>query len=356
MRTIPRAEEEKPPSPLPLLLPPASCLLPPASCLLYLASCLLLLASCLFSPVRPTVKIGLVAPFEGRYRYIGYDLFPAVRLALREVNRRGGVGGYNVELVAYDDGGVPEQAVLQARKLAVDGDVVAAIGHFREETTLAAAPLYAEAGIPLVVPGLLCPSGGAEGAVWTGPSADTVARALLDGVEEAALVTDGGVLGEAVQEQADVLGVRLAPVVSPDEEGWLEEVLTASLVLCDGDPVTAGEVVLALRGAGWRGEFRGGPDLAAEDVVAVAGEAAAEVVFVTPWPTGEGPEGYEEVSGGVPPGPLALPAYEAAGLVIKRLEESILADGVPSRAGMWGLFSAQGRCGEADLYWYTIRR
>ena len=60
--------------------------------------------------VRPTVKIGLVAPFEGRYRYVGYDVFYAVRLALQEVNAAGGVGGYHVELVAYDDGADPAMA------------------------------------------------------------------------------------------------------------------------------------------------------------------------------------------------------------------------------------------------------
>jgi len=109
-----------------------------ASCLLLLASCFLFLTSC-SSPlarfpgtVRPTVKIGLVAPFEGRYRYIGYEVIYGVRLALREANHAGGVGGYNVELVAYDDGADPTMASEQARKLAVDPEVVTAIGHFRE--------------------------------------------------------------------------------------------------------------------------------------------------------------------------------------------------------------------------------
>ncbi|HIE37729.1 MAG TPA: hypothetical protein EYP77_01440, partial [Anaerolineae bacterium] len=51
---------------------------------LWTVCCLLLLTACQVpGVVHPTVKIGLVAPFEGRYRYVGYDLFPAVRLALR---------------------------------------------------------------------------------------------------------------------------------------------------------------------------------------------------------------------------------------------------------------------------------
>jgi branched-chain amino acid transport system substrate-binding protein len=128
------------------------------------------------------VKIGLVAPFEGRYRYVGYDVIYAVRLALREANAAGGVNGYSVELVAYDDGADPAMAAEQARKLAADPAVVAAIGHFREGPTRAALSAYADAGIPLVAPAVLDPAlTRGEGTVYPlGPSADVVASALLD--------------------------------------------------------------------------------------------------------------------------------------------------------------------------------
>ncbi|HHN93450.1 MAG TPA: hypothetical protein ENK17_01655, partial [Anaerolineae bacterium] len=102
--------------------------------------------------VRPTVKLGLAAPFEGRYRYVGYDVIYAVRLALREANAAGGVGGYGVELTAYDDSADPDLAVETARQLAVDSALVAVSGHFRTETTAAALPVYAQAGLSLVAP------------------------------------------------------------------------------------------------------------------------------------------------------------------------------------------------------------
>ena len=46
---------------------------------------------------RPVIKIGLVAPFEGRYREIGEEIIYAVRLAVREANKAGGVDGYSIE-------------------------------------------------------------------------------------------------------------------------------------------------------------------------------------------------------------------------------------------------------------------
>ncbi|MBN1811285.1 MAG: ABC transporter substrate-binding protein [Anaerolineae bacterium] len=320
------------------------------SCLLPLASCLLLLVSCRFpGTVRPTVKIGLVAPFEGRYRYVGYDVIYAARLAVREANAAGGVDGYGVELVAYDDGADPAMAVEQARKLVVDPEVVVAVGHFRAETTAAAADAYAEAGIPLVSPGLVA------------PYADALADELLRYLEEmdldsAALVTAGGPLALALQRDA-----RVGPVVSPEDTDWLKQVLASDTIICDAGPVTAGEVARALRDAGWGGVFLGGPELAAADFAAVAGEAAEGARFVTPWPFPTDVPGsadfvasYQGMGPHVePPGPLALPAYEAAQQVLAALERDIAAHGTPTREGLAATL-AEVEFEDEVLYWYRV--
>jgi ABC-type branched-subunit amino acid transport system substrate-binding protein len=108
-----------------------------------------ILTSCVPS-TRPIVKIGLVAPFEGRYREIGEEIVYAVRLAVREANERGGVGGYSIELMAYDDRGDPAMAEEQAQKMATDPRVVGVLGHWLDSTTLAAAPVYAASDIPFL--------------------------------------------------------------------------------------------------------------------------------------------------------------------------------------------------------------
>ena len=113
---------------------------------------LLGLASCAAFPAStaPVVRIGLVAPFEGRFREIGYDVIYAARLAIREWNGRGGVQGYRVELVALDDGGDPELAARAAQRLALDPMVVGVVGHWLEEATAVARPVYQEARMPLI--------------------------------------------------------------------------------------------------------------------------------------------------------------------------------------------------------------
>ncbi|MDX1688643.1 MAG: ABC transporter substrate-binding protein [Candidatus Promineifilaceae bacterium] len=113
-----------------------------------LAPAVILLSSC--AGVEPVVKIGLVAPFEGRHRSLGYDAVYAARLAIREVNAVGGVGGVRVALVALDDGGNPELARQAAASLVVDPDVVAVVGHGLPGVTDAARPLYGQGLLPLL--------------------------------------------------------------------------------------------------------------------------------------------------------------------------------------------------------------
>lgn len=123
-----------------------------------------LLSACLPPPAPPVLKIGLVAPFEGQARYLGYDAIYAARLAVREINAAGGLDGWRVALVAYDDRAESEMARAAARNLAVDAEVVAVIGHYAQMSTESAVPIYAEAGLPLIALGGVVERGAAP--VW----------------------------------------------------------------------------------------------------------------------------------------------------------------------------------------------
>lgn len=92
--------------------------------------------------VDPVVKVGLVAPFEGRHRELGYDVLYSARLAVREINAAGGINGTRVALVALDDSGNPEYARATANSLVIDPGIVAVVGHWLPETNATAAPIY----------------------------------------------------------------------------------------------------------------------------------------------------------------------------------------------------------------------
>lgn len=121
---------------------------------LAVAWCVVLLAACSFpGSVKPTVKIGLSAPFEGLHRDLGYEALHAVRLAVRQRNEAGGVGGrYLVELVALNDFNEAGEAVVQARKMAVDAGVTGVLGGWSPVTAQAAAPEYGRLGLAFLSP------------------------------------------------------------------------------------------------------------------------------------------------------------------------------------------------------------
>lgn len=79
------------------------------------------LSSCMVIRVETPVRIGLLAPFEGRYREIGYNALYAARLAIAEA------GQDDVELLAVDDGGSVQTAVDRARALYDDPRMQAVI-------------------------------------------------------------------------------------------------------------------------------------------------------------------------------------------------------------------------------------
>ena len=102
---------------------------------------------------QPTVKIGLSAPFEGRYRDLGYEVLYAVRLAVSQRNEAGGMDGrYLVELVALNDFDEPDEAVVQAQKMDVDSGVLGVLGGWSAATAGAAVPEYERLGLALLSP------------------------------------------------------------------------------------------------------------------------------------------------------------------------------------------------------------
>lgn len=268
-----------------------------------LSVCLLIcLAACtLPGSTQPTFKIGLVAPFEGRYRPVGYDAIYAARLAVRQANATGGLHGYRIELIAYDDGGHPEMAARQARQLALDPAVMGVIGHFRSDTTQAAAPAYLRAGLALLAPANV-PADENSSVLYLGPTTAQLSAALT------------AHLGADTQ----------AHVASSAD-----------------DALSAGQALVGLRQAGWAGVFAGGPDLALADFVKIAGPQVEGALFVTgaPWPqdapgAGSFVADYTSVSGGAPPGPYAWAAYQAARVLFEAVGRDIQSGGRPSREGV----------------------
>lgn len=252
-----------------------------------------------------TVKIGLVAPFSGRYAARGYDLLFAVKLALQEWNQAEGGAGYPVELVAYDDHNEGAVAVLQARKLALDQEVVGIVGHLTLESAFAAAKAYQQAGLAALA---LAPGVGASASsegpspglspgslFWLAPSAACLAQTMADilrghGFRGRIAVVAGP--DDAKQEQAKVfqaaahdvgLQVEFIPLTAYGRAGYQQ--VTARLVARApdaayfiGDPVAAAAIWGQVGKSPLRPLLYSGPQVASPDFLLLAG-AAAEGAF-----------------------------------------------------------------------------
>jgi branched-chain amino acid transport system substrate-binding protein len=311
-------------------------------------SLLLLLAvsvGCL-SPLstQPTFKIGLVAPFEGLDRHLGYDALHAVNLAIEECNQAGGVQGYLVELVALNDDQDPGSAVQSARELAVDRDVVAVIGHYGEETTLAALPVYREGGLALVVPGTtaVAVTGSGYGQTYRLVAnnvaiGEAAARyvVLSQGATRVAVFGGAEDLVRAFANAATDAGAQVLVHEEQDREALLTALDSEDpdFLFFGGEGLEGAELLLALRERGQDFPLVGGNGLNTPHFVQVAGEAAAGTVYVavtSPSADGWFSEAYREQSGASPP-PYAALSYDAAGLLLEAAGQCIASDGRPSR-------------------------
>ena len=100
------------------------------------------------------VKIGHVGPISGPSAHLGKDNENGAKMAIEELNAKGTmIGGKKVkfELLAEDDGSDPKQGTAVAQKL-VDAKVNGVVGHLNSSTSIPAAKIYHDAGIPQISP------------------------------------------------------------------------------------------------------------------------------------------------------------------------------------------------------------
>lgn len=96
------------------------------------------------------VKIGHVAPMSGAQAHYGKDNENGARMAVEDLNTQNIViGGKKIkwELAAEDDAADPKQGTAAAQKLC-DAKVAGVVGHLNSGTTIPAAKVYNDCGIP----------------------------------------------------------------------------------------------------------------------------------------------------------------------------------------------------------------
>ncbi|QBY00076.1 hypothetical protein E2K80_04400 [Rhodophyticola sp. CCM32] len=96
------------------------------------------------------IKIALAAPMTGDSASFGLNAQRGADAAIKVIEATGGIGGRAITYDVFDDMGQPREAASVARRIVDSGEYVAVVGHVNSSCTLAAMPIYAEAGIPVL--------------------------------------------------------------------------------------------------------------------------------------------------------------------------------------------------------------
>lgn len=300
---------------------------------------------------KPIVKVGLVAPFEGLYRPLGYEVLYAVKLAIRERNASGGVAGYMVELVALNDDNEPATAAQRAREMIVDPDVVGVVGHFSGPTTLAALEEYRRAGLALVTSAAAANAMTDDGypnvyrlCARNNRLGQEAARYAVTGLGAGrlAILRNQDDLAEAFALTAANLEATIVSDASAAQVDWPVQIVAQDpdLIFFSGDAVEGAELIVQARQKGVDALFMGGGDWGSPKLMQIGGAAVEGALYVTSAPAleeiGRAEEfvaGYEALAG-QPPEPQAILAYDATGVLLEAIARAIVAKGKPSRAAV----------------------
>jgi branched-chain amino acid transport system substrate-binding protein len=100
----------------------------------------------------PTGDVWLaeISPLTGPLSFVGVDNRQGVDVAVREINRRGGIKGRRVRVQLFDDGSNPSQAVSHMNKVADDDKFLGVIGSGFSSSGLAVAPIVEREKIPYI--------------------------------------------------------------------------------------------------------------------------------------------------------------------------------------------------------------
>ena len=98
------------------------------------------------------IVFGESAAFDGPAAALGLDMREGILAAFNEANSTGGVNGHRLELVSYDDGYEPEEAIANTKRLIDETGVFALVGEVGTTTSNAVQQIATEAGVPFIGP------------------------------------------------------------------------------------------------------------------------------------------------------------------------------------------------------------
>lgn len=289
------------------------------------------------------IVIGSAVPLTGSSAKMGQDMRQAIEMAVDEINGRGGVLDRRLEVRFEDDACDAEAAVAAAHKLAAQG-AVAAISGYCSGALLPAEPVYHRARMAAVVPAanavkltmqgfdtinLMLPNNQVQARTAAGfLTAELGKRRIAILHDNSAFARElADLTREELRGKADVVAFD---AVTPGERDF-SAVLThlkarrPDAIYWTGYYAEGGLIIRQARGQGIDASIMVGDGSRDAALIATAGLASAEGVFVTSPPSAAELPGaagwarrYAAAHG--EPGPYSAQAYDAAQIVAAAIQ------------------------------------
>ncbi len=309
------------------------------------------------------LRLGAAGPFTGPEASFGEQMASGAELAVADLNAKGGILGRHVTLELGDDQCDPRQAVSVANDLA-GRDVAAVVGHFCSSSSIPAAAVYHDSGIPMVTPASTNPALTDDAAAkgWQeifrvcgrdDAQGSVSGRYLAAHFKTVAIVHDRSAFGTGVAEETlkAMTAAGLQPVVSEsinqgerDFSAVVSKLKNAGVeaVYYGGYQTEAGLLIRQAREQGLAAVFVASDGILADDFWAIAGDAAAGTLMTHPPDPRSNPAGKAVVEAlkaqGKSPDGFALYSYAAFQVLAQAAEA---ADGADPAAILKGLRSGK---------------
>ncbi|MBD1598843.1 branched-chain amino acid ABC transporter substrate-binding protein [Pseudomonas typographi] len=296
-----------------------------------------------YSVAADTIKIGIAGPKTGPVAQYGEMQFNGARMAIEQLNAKGGVAGKKLEAVEYDDACEPKQAVAVANNVVKD-DVKFVVGHLCSSSTQPASDVYEDEGIIMVTPAATSPEitqrgyklvfrtiglDSAQGPVAGNWIVDHVKPKVVAVVHDKQQYGEG--IATSVKKVLDAKGVNVAVFEGINAGDKDFSSLIAKLKQANVDFVYYGgyhpELGLLLRQSkekGLNAKFMGPEGVGNDSISQIAGEAAEGLLVTLPKSFDQDPanqaltQAFKDANED-PSGPFVFPSYAAV---------QVIADGI----------------------------
>ncbi len=299
---------------------------------------------------QETIKIAVVGPITGPVAQYGDMQMIGARMAVEQINAKGGAGEFKLEFVPVDDVCEPKQAVAVANQIVNDG-IKFVVGHLCSGSTQPAAAIYDDEGILMITPASTNPAITEQGYQMVfrtigldsqqGPTAGSYISETIK-PERMAILHDkqqyGQGIAEEVQKAVEDQGVNVVLFEGVSKGQTDFSALITKLKSENVDFVYYGgyhpELGLILRQAreqGFDAKFMGPEGVGNKDISAIAGPASEGLLVTLPADFAQDPKNAELVQAFKdkkqdPSGPFVMPSYAAVQIIAEGIAKVGAAD------------------------------